>query len=119
MVQVLDINGNGIANKAVIAFTWPEPKFYGKQVPYFNNPKRIAPLQNDVQFTNSEGWANFSSLLITGSNDNKVYIFFTVDGTITTLWGDTEPFYGKLVKKQVYFNQAIRIKTTVQIMTLL
>ena len=42
-----------------------------------------------------------------------------MDGTLTTLWGNTEPYYGGLIKKQIYFNQAIRLKTTVSSISIL
>lgn len=36
-----------IENKVVTIFSWPEPKFSGKQYPYLSNPYKMAWLSGD------------------------------------------------------------------------
>jgi len=86
-VTVIDENGDPIPNKYIVAFTWPEPKFWGSQIPYLTHPNKFAWLEGDIELTNNEGIAEFSKLKIKGSNSKFVYIYFAVDGLLVRNWG--------------------------------
>lgn len=91
-VRVFDMEGNPIAGKYVVAFTWPEPHFSGKPTPNLIEAHKIGWLKEDVsKKSDANGYANFTALTIMGSNSRFVYIFFTCDGVTVAPWAKTKP----------------------------
>lgn len=87
IVKIIDINGNPIVGKRVIAFSWVEPDFnsFGGAK---NSPSyyKMFILENFVsEPSDNKGIAKFKNLTIIGSVENIAYMHFYCEGK-TTLW---------------------------------
>jgi len=86
------MEGNPIANKYVIAFTWPEPHFSGEAIANNIEAHKMAWLEGDVsEPSDADGIAIFTDLKIMGSNSKFVYMFFTCDAVTTQSWSKSKP----------------------------
>lgn len=57
-------DGTPVKEKQVIAFSWPEPKFSGTNLPYLVQAQKFAYLKNPVAFTDKNGVAEFTELKV-------------------------------------------------------
>lgn len=57
-------DGTPVTDKQVVAFSWPEPKFSGTNLPYLVQAQKFAFLKNSIAFTDSDGVAEFKDLKV-------------------------------------------------------
>jgi len=77
-----------VEGKRVTAYSWPEPRMFGKAFDYKMNAGKYAYLSGDVSEPSDEnGIAKFTSLEIAGATSDNVYLFFTCDALATAFWG--------------------------------
>jgi hypothetical protein len=56
-------------------------------------------------------------LTVWGANDDKLYIFFSVNGVLVQNWGVPQPYYADVMDTTVNYNSPITLKSTVNKIT--
>jgi len=107
------MEGKPVIGKTVVAFTWPEPHFYGQGTPNLIQAHKMGWLTGDTSEKSDEnGIARFTKLTILGSNSKFVYIFFTCDGVTISSWQKQKPDIYNLYNLP-YYSPPIKIATSV------
>ncbi len=87
-ILLQDVYGNPVANKTVVAFSWPEPRMSGTPSDFLVADNKFAWLSGDEsEPSDVNGIARFKNLQVVGSTTNNLYIFFTCDALATVFWG--------------------------------
>lgn len=80
--------GKPVADKIIIAYSWPEPRMTGKPSDFLVENNKFAWLDGDEsEPSDAEGIAVFRNLKVLGTTSNNIYIFFTCDALATSFWG--------------------------------
>ena len=89
MSQITDYFNKPIADKYVIAVSWPDPRLDSMNEAPFIDAIKFAYLKGDVsEDSDLNGIARFKNLTVIGSSYNYTFVYFVCENAVSTLWSN-------------------------------